>query len=349
MRQRRIWFIAFIILVIGIAAARLALAPWLTHKFNQQLANMGPYHGHLDGVNIQFFQGAYQLRNLAITKTHNHHQLPFFRADSIAVSFSWRALWHGAIVADMAMQRPQLNFVDARKKQDEQAGLGTNWREQIESLSPLTINRLELANGTLAFHNVDSSPQVHLQLKHLNATLTNLTNVDDQQGRVANLELRGLLLDDTPMQLTAHFDPFQRADFDVAFKTQQLPLTALNDFARVYGNLDFKGGHGEVVAELTARDNNLDGYIKPLFQDVDVFDWEQDVEHGDNNPFQIAWQGLAGGLSSLFTNDKTKQLATRIPISGHIEDTEIGTGPAIWGLIKNSFIDAFDDQFEHQL
>ncbi len=52
----------------------------------------------------------------------------------------------------------------------------------------------------------------------------------------------------------------------------------LNDFASAYGKFDFNAGHGDVVIEAQAEKGRLNGYIKPLLRDVDVFNWQQDVE-----------------------------------------------------------------------
>src|SRR5690606_10279710 len=115
-------------------------------------------------------------------------------------------------------------------------------------------------------------------------------------------------------------------------------LTKINDFARAYGNLDFKSGHGELVMELEAKDSRLTGYAKPAFKEVDIFNWKQDVESEDANPLLALWEGLAGTLSAVFSNQRTDTLATRIEISGELPDeASLDMWSAVWGILRNAF------------
>ena len=64
----------------------------------------------------------------------------------------------------------------------------------------------------------------------------------------------------------------------------------MNDFASAYGKFDFNAGHGDVVIEAKAEKAQLTGYIKPLLRDVEVFNWQQDVENKNKSIFRSIWR-----------------------------------------------------------
>jgi hypothetical protein len=119
-----------------------------------------------------------------------------------------------------------------------------------------------------------------------------------------------------------------------------------NDLARAYAKLDFASGHGDFVMQLNARDGRLNGYAKPLFHDMKIFSWKQDVTQQHENPLEIAWQALAQGITSIFTNQKKDKFATRVPISGSIDDRQSGTWRAILNVLRNAFVKAYTPQLE---
>ncbi|MFT8007416.1 hypothetical protein, partial [Salmonella enterica] len=73
-----------------------------------------------------------------------------------------------------------------------------------------------------------------------------------------------------------------------------VPLKQLNDLSRAYGKFDFAGGTGDLVVEVEASNSQLDGYIKPLLRNVDIFDYEQDVANEDKGFFRGLWEAVVG-------------------------------------------------------
>ena len=90
----------------------------------------------------------------------------------------------------MIFEAPEVNFVDGGKnKQDSQTGAGTDWRDQLNKLLPITLDEVRVVNGRIAFHNFSSTPKVDIDASEVNASLYNLTNVADDSGeRVARFE-----------------------------------------------------------------------------------------------------------------------------------------------------------------
>jgi len=72
----------------------------------------------------------------------------------------------------------------------------------------------------------------------------------------------------------------ERPDFSVRLKLFRTPLRTINDFLRAHGSIDVAAGSMSVFSEMTVRHGHVDGYIKPLFKDVDVYDPKQDKVKG---------------------------------------------------------------------
>jgi len=340
--------IAALLLVAVLVIAQLLLPFIVKRILNEQLADMGDYRGHVEEVGIALYRGAYQIRDLRIAKIADNQQpVPFFRVDNIDISVSWKALWHGYVLADLRFDKPQLNFVDSASSENDQAGQGTDWRQTLDNLVPVTINRVDIVDGVVTFRNFESEPPVNIQITELNAAATNLTNVNGIHGtRVASLDVTGLVLNHADLSIKAEFDPFSEQDFIVALKFSQFSLKLLNPLAQAYASLDFNGGTGELVSEIQAKDGALTGYVKPLLKDVDILSWDQDVKQQGDNVFQLAWEGLDGGVAALFTDGSTDQIATQIDIEGTLSDPEVSSWDAFVNALKNAFVEAYNDRFD---
>ena len=340
--------ITFLVMILSILIIlRLYLPYWALYTVNQKLSDMGDYSGHIENVDIDLYRSAYQLQALSISKIKGTHKVPFVRTNNIDIALSWRALFKGKILADISLDSPQVNFVDSEKEDNAQSGKGGDWQGVVEGLIPITISKISLNNGSVAFRNFESEPPVNVQLTELHAEVANLTNIAGQDGRrVANLNLGAKLLNSASLEMNADFDPFVSNDFSIALKTESVSLPLLNDFAQAYAGFDFRAGTGEVVSELKAADGKLNGYVKPLFKKVDILDWQQDAVEDGDGILQLSWEGLSGGLTGLFTNSDTDKAATIIEITGSLKDPEISAFDAVLEALKNAFIEAFDNKFE---
>jgi len=275
--------------------------------------------------------------------------VPFLDAPVIDISVSWHSLWYDrAVVAEVAFLRPELNFVDGGDKQNSQTGQGTDWRQQLDKLLPITLNEVVIDDGVLTFRNFNSKPPVTLKATQLQASVRNLTNIRDEAGRRdASFEARALVAGDAKVESRATFDPFSDFDdFEFRLRATGIELRRLNDFASAYGKFDFKAGHGDVVIEAEATNGRLNGYIKPLLRDVEVFDWQQDVEDKDKGLFRSVWEALVGATETVLKNQPKNQFATRVELSGSVRRQNISAFEAFLQILRNGFVQAFSARYE---
>lgn len=340
------WTFGALLLVLLLA---WALAPFIIkHYLNKRVFDdMGNYTGYVVDVDLNLLRGSYVLRDLVLWRKGGNTEIPFFRVEALSISVSWDALLHGSILASVLVDKGELNFLDARKPEDRQSGKGANWLAVLDELLPTKLHRLEITGSSISFKNLDTKPKVDLKAENIEAVITNLTNVKDEDGRrVAEASATANLLEGAFLAAEAQFDPFNFDDFVFAGKMHGIHLPQINDFTTNYLNIDFEDGDGEVYVELEAEDGELTGYAKPLFRDVNVLSWRQDVEEQKDNPFQLLWEAGLGFFKTLFTNVDTKTLATQIDIRGSIDKAQINSWQAVGGIIKNAFIEALQSSFD---
>ncbi|MBD8493699.1 DUF748 domain-containing protein [Pseudomonas syringae] len=328
----------------------LALPYVVRDYLNDKLADMGDYRGRVSDVDLAWWRGAYRIKDLEIVKVDGKVPVPFVKAPLIDIAVSWHALWYDhAVVGEVQFSEPQLNFVDGgQDRAASQTGKGTDWRAQLEKVLPFTLNEARVENGRITFNNFTTTPKVRIQADRVNASLYNLTNIVDVEGnRDARFEGKARLLESASLETHATFDPFRNfQDFDFRLRARGIELRRMNDFAAAYGKFDFNAGHGDLVIEAQAENGKLSGYIKPLLRDVEVFNWQQDVEDRDKGVLRSVWEALVGTSETVLKNQAKNQFATRVELSGSVDQKNISGLQAFWGILRNGFIQAFNARYE---
>lgn len=345
--RRSIIIIAVIVLLLVVA--RICLPYVVKHYLNGKMDRMGDYHGHLADVDLHIWRGAYSIDKLTITKVSGKVPVPLLDVGRTDISLSWHALFRGKVRGKLIFSNASLNFVDGSGKSGDQAGKGVDWREKLKLFAPVQLDRVEIRNSQITFQNFVSSPKVDLKMTDVSATATNLSNVEKRGGaQVAEMHATAKVLGDADLAAKARFDPLEKAgDFKVDLTIKKIDLTEMNSLARAYSGLDFASGKGDFVLQIEARDGQLNGYAKPLFKNLKIFSWKQDVKKDKKNPLQLAWEAAAQGITSLFKNHEKDQFATKVPINGRIDDNKVGTFKAVVNVLRNAFVKAYTPNLEN--
>lgn len=328
-------------LLIGL---RVALEPIVERYANKTLDELDGYSGHIEDVDIALLRGAYVIEGLRITKTGGNVPVPFLSASRVDLSVQWAALLDGAVVAEIEVSDPQLNFVNASEKQGKQQASQSqvepskNWTEVVKDLVPISINRFAIDNGRVHYRDFSSSPKVNVFVKDIYAEARNLTNSEDRTGSlVASFDGRALAMGSGRIELDGKVDPYAKSPtFEADFKLDGLAMKELNSYLRAYANVDAEKGTFSLDAEFAARGGRFDGYVKPFVKDLDVLSWRKEEESVPN----LIWQGIVGTAAAIVQNQKKDQSAMRIPINGRLENPEVGVWSALGSLLKNAFIQA---------
>jgi hypothetical protein len=181
-----------------------------------------------------------------------------------------------------------------------------------------------------------AEPEYRVFLEEARLELRDFSNVED--GRRGSARLTGQFMGSGPTTLEATFAPAARqADFSFDLSMRDVDLAAMNDALRATGGVDVTRGTFSLYTQLTVRDGRIDGYVKPLFSDMDVYDREQDA---NESVLRQAYEGLVGGVASLLENPRRDQVATVTDLSGRVENPRASTIDIVVGLIRNAFVKA---------
>jgi hypothetical protein len=119
----------------------------------------------------------------------------------------------------------------------------------------------------------------------------------------------------------------------------------MNELLRAYGNFDVSAGTFSFFSELKVKEGRIDGYIKPLFKDMKVYDKRQDKHKTVSHKL---YEHLVGGLAWLLEN-RHDEVATRAEISGPASSPGTSTWQVVGHLIENAFFHAILPGFDEEL
>lgn len=337
--------IALAALAIVILLVRLALPKIVLDYVNSTLDRLESYSGEVADIDIHLIRGAYVIKGLKIQKTGGKVPVPFIEADRIDLSMQWSEIINGAIVGEIQVQHPQINFVKGPSKETSQSGLGQSWIELTGDLFPFRLNHVELNNAEIHYRDFHTAPKVDIYLDKIYAKAENLTN----SRSVSNEKFAGLVIynkpgeNDPSIDIRAQMDSFAEAPaFELVFSVKNLRLAKLNEFFRAYGKFDVESGTFSMYSEIESAKGSYDGYVKPLFKDMKVIG----PKDKDQNMLSKLWESIVGAAAKLLESEETERVATVIPIKGNFENKDIDVWAAIANLLRNAFIQAIRPGFE---
>ncbi len=206
----------------------------------------------------------------------------------------------------------------------------------------LKIGHGKILNSEVGFLNHSTDPDYRVFLTDMNADVDNFSNrLEEGTGVV---KVTGKFMGSGPTVVTGTFRPEKpRPDFDLAVRIIKTDVTTLNDVLRAYGDTDVHRGKFALFSELAVKNNRIDGYVKPLFQDVDVYDPNKDKDKAVSGKI---YRAVVDGVTSLLENMPRDEVATRSDLSGRVENPQANTWQIIGKLVRNAFFNAILPGFE---
>ncbi len=336
-------------LVLVLVAVRIALPFIIRDYVNDELAEMNGYWGRVQDVDVSLIRGAYRLEGIRIVKTDGRVPVPFFRARALDTSVEWGALLDGAIVAEVVVTRPQINFVNSDRRRGDQSGEGQDWRAKLKEIIPFKINSFIVRNGSLHFRDFDKEPQVNIYVQNIRLTITNLTNSEDlSRDFVASAHGSATAMRSGRVRMRARIDPYaERPTFDLWLSMQTMSLPEINSFLDGYAGIDAEAGTFSLYTELHSRNGRFRGYAKPIIEGAEIFDLGGEEE----GFFTQAWEAIVALAMEVFTNQRSDpdRFATRIPLQGNIDEPNADVWTTMAGILKNAFIRALSHGLERSV
>jgi hypothetical protein len=347
-KRQKIVTWALIVLAL-LVAVRLAL-PYVILKYaNKELNEMNGYRGHIQDIDLAILRGAYTIDSIYLHKfdSVSKKETPFFAARKIDLSIEWKALFRGAIVGELIFDEPMLRFTKDKVEPKDVRKDSTGFKQLLDDLMPLRVNRFEAFNGRIQYIDQGSKPPVDIIMSDAYILATNLRNSYDSSDDLlpATLHARASLYDGT-LDVNASLNPLaEEPTFDMNAELSNTNLVKMNDFFKAYSKADVSRGTFGLYTEFAAKDGRFEGYVKPLIKDLDVLG----SEDREDNILQKAWEGVVGGVSEVFENQKNERIATKVPLRGSTKDLDSNVWYAVGEVIRNAFIQALQPSIDQEI
>ncbi len=193
------------------------------------------------------------------------------------------------------------------------------------------VDKVNILQSAFRFHDETSDAPYQVFLTDAEIHLANVSN--QHAGGKAIGSVKGKFMGSGDSALHVAFWPEgKELDFDLKVQIDGTEIAAMKDLLQAKTGLDFTQGQFSLYSEVTLRQRNIDGYIKPLFKDLT---YDQQEPKGF---FQGLKQGLMLGLAKLLENSPRHEVATTVNFSGTLDDPKFSTWKAVGGLLKNAFL-----------
>uniref|UniRef100_C6E8S2 DUF748 domain-containing protein n=1 Tax=Geobacter sp. (strain M21) TaxID=443144 RepID=C6E8S2_GEOSM len=209
----------------------------------------------------------------------------------------------------------------------------------------LSIEQFDLVRSNLGMMYNAGGKKFRIFVAETDFSLSNFSNQFSRGA--AKAKLSGKFMGSGATSASGDFRPEKNGpDFDLYLKITNTQLTSLNDLLRSYGDFDVTAGTFSLVTELHVKNERVDGYIKPFFRDMKVYDRRQDKNKGF---FKQAKEILIGGIAKILENKPRDQVATKADISGPLKSPQTSTWQILVQLVRNAFFKAILPTFERDV
>lgn len=344
MKFKRTYIIIGTVLLF-LVVVRMSLPFIAKHYINKQLDEIEGYHASIDGVSMLLIAGSFGINGLTIYEEMSEEpEVPMIHLPQMDFSIDWKALFKGHIVSEIHLDSPEINFTVLKDDTDEESRV--KFAEALQEMSPIDINHLTIHKATIAYRDPTVEPAVEVFLDDFNLEATNLSNVENEEEALPGyVEINSKAMGDGQLNFNMKVNILKEyPDFDMNLEIENFDLVRFNDFFEAYASLELKDGRLNMYSEMAAENGEIAGYVKPIIEDFEV---EKNAE--DQNLPEKIYSALADLVGGILENPKKEKIASRVEVSGHMEDMETDTWQAVFNLLRNAFIEAYEKELENAI
>jgi hypothetical protein len=210
---------------------------------------------------------------------------------------------------------------------------------------PVAVERLRLVDGNLGLIAPVKDRRFRFFVTGANLEVTNVSS-GFQRGP-AKATLTGRFMGTGSAHGNAAFrDGRNGPDFNLLLAIDGASLPSINDLLRAYGKFDVAQGTFSIYSEVKVRNGHIDGYLKPLFKDIKVYDPRQDAK---KPVLKKLYEKVVGGVAHVLENHPREQVATVANLSGPVSAPHTSTWDIIVNLVSNAFVKAILPGFQREL
>ena len=208
----------------------------------------------------------------------------------------------------------------------------------------LEARRISASGATVGFVNEEATPHYRVFLANTDLAVENFSN--QRTEGPATARLTGRFMGSGATAVSATFRPeINGPDFDLDVRIENTDLRSMNDLLRAHAKFDVVSGVFSVFSELHVKNGRVDGYVKPLFRDLDVYDAAQDEDKSFGRKLK---ERAVDVIGKVLRNRPREEVATVAPIAGPLDNPKTGTWESLIGLVRNAFFKAILPGFERE-
>jgi hypothetical protein len=333
------------VLVALVVIGRLVLDPVAAYATRKGLAKMDGFRGDFEHVHVTLFGPGYTISRLKLIEDPGGSwKEPLVYAESVHVGVDWRRLLHGQIFASARIVEPKIEIISKKEAAPKAKTKAPDLSEQLQNVTTLKVSRIEIVRGELLFRDLTAERHPELWVHKIELAAENLPTREKLAGaRPTTISASGVVGHSGQMTLFVSADPFASPlAFAGRLELKDLRVAELYDFIEPKTKLQTPRGTVDLFAEFTVKNGRLDGGVKPVLKNVDV----RPAESG-------AWDRFKGWLADKavkIASDRVpgrNAVATVVPLEGPIADPDIQLWPAIFGVLRNAFVEGVTSGFTH--
>ncbi len=240
----------------------------------------------------------------------------------------------------LTLRDVKLDFVHAAQtlKSEQETGKKVVRAADQAANHPTLILRIDqglIEKSEFGFVNQATDPPYRV---FMTDTEINLENWSNQLSEGTAMMVKGLLMGNGATKIEGAFRPETKSpDFNLSLRILRTQVKSLNNVLRAYGGMDVVAGVFSVFSEITVKDGNVEGYLKPLFKDVEAYDPEQDRDKG---LLQKIYEKTINVASRVLKNTPRGEVATKVTLAGPLDNPKASTWEMVVTLLQNAFFEA---------
>lgn len=350
MKTSRIIALSVALPIIVMLVAAVIAAPYVATWFvNRDLAALPEYRGQIQDLSIHPFRGAATVRGFTLVK-RGEKLAPWLAIHSVEVQISMKHFLKGHILLNIKAEEPAIHIIVGTTKASTQTAPSKEVTDRLMAMLPYDVNEATVDHGMVRFEDRSSHPHIDLVMDDIALHVTGISDHPHPKQDIAlptKITLTARVLQLGSMKLIAGLDHFSvppRFDGDIA--VVHVPLVRLAQFTRAHGGFDFARGTIEMFGEAKLSNGKITGYVKPMIANMAVFD---KTSAGDKNDttMEMVWEKFVENVFLIFQNNESKRIATRIPISGQLDNPQASPWGALGKAVSNAFVTALLPGVEH--
>jgi hypothetical protein len=242
-------------------------------------------------------------------------------------------IFHAAPPADEAKDK-------SPKQPDEVIDLG----EVLRRITPLDVDHIDILDGQVAFVDISRKERPELWLHDLQLSVENLvTRVRLTGGRPVLLTAAATTGRSGTLSIFVTADPFEKGlTFSGRVALIGLETAELYRFIEPATKLHAPEGTIDIFIEFDCRNGELTGGVKPVLKNMKV-------RPADKGVFTVLKAWVTDFAVKLFSDriQDRNAVATVIPIKGSLNAPDVQLWPAIFGVLRNAFVEGLTSGFAH--